>query len=87
MSLRDTLRSAAALPWRTLGAMGLPVPGQTPVSFVVERRDWSIRWDGIQICRRVNELDAGLARLTTRPERIVGGVAHFGSQFLSLIHI
>lgn len=82
MSLRDKLRGVAALPWRTLGAMGVPIPGQTPVSFVVERRDWSIRWDGIQICRRVNELDAGLAGLTTRPERIVGGVAHFGSQFM-----
>ena len=82
MSLRDRLRGVAALPWRTMDALGLPVPGQSPVSFVVERRDWSIRWDGIQICRRVNEISPGTASLTTRPERVVNGVAHFGRQFM-----
>jgi len=82
MSVRDNLRHLAAMPWRAFGALGLPVPRQTPVSFVVERRNWSIRWDGIQICRRVNEISPGIARLTTRPERVVQGVAHFGSQFM-----
>jgi glycosyltransferase involved in cell wall biosynthesis len=82
MSLRDRLRGVAALPWRTMDALGLAVPGQSPVSFVVERRDWSIRWDGIQICRRVNDISPGTANLTTRPERVVNGVAHFGSQFM-----
>ncbi|MBO6782669.1 MAG: hypothetical protein JJ899_05255, partial [Alphaproteobacteria bacterium] len=82
MSLRDTLRGAAALPWRVLGPLGIRAPGLRPVSFVVERRDWSIRWDGVQICKSVNLIEPDLAGLTTRPEQIARGVAHFGSQFM-----
>ena len=80
--LRHTLRGAASLPWRFLGATGLHAHRQRPISFVVERRNWSIHWDGQQICEHLNTNQPGVAEVTTRPERITSGVAHFGSQFL-----
>lgn len=76
------LRAAAGLPWRTLAGLGLRRLGHRRIAFVVERQDWSIRWDGIQICERVNVHAPGLAGIVERPERVTGAVAHFGSQFL-----
>jgi glycosyltransferase involved in cell wall biosynthesis len=70
------------IPWRAVNASSLLAGVQPPVSFVVERQDWSIRWDGIQICQHVNGRHPGAAAITTHPERLSGGVAHFGSQFM-----
>jgi glycosyltransferase involved in cell wall biosynthesis len=82
MSLRDGLRDlrndALALPAR----LGLAPRPSHPVNFVVERQNWSIRWDGLQIAANINRERPGTVAVTDRPWRLNRTLAHFGSQFL-----
>lgn len=82
MSLRDTARDMRndllALPAR----LGVVPRTAARVNFVVERQNWSIRWDGRQIASRINELRPGTIAVTDRPFTLNRTVAHFGSQFL-----
>lgn len=74
-------RRAKCLGWRTAGTFGIR-PTAPPVSFVVERADWSIRWDGLYIANAVNALQPAMAGLVTDPSRLIDRVAHFGSQYM-----
>ncbi len=81
-TVKSAARSAVCLPWRVLGGLGLNAAGPAPVQFVVERANWSIRWDGTYITDGVNAIRPGTAVLTDRPERAVRRIVHFGSQFM-----
>jgi len=65
-----------------LGRFGADLAGLVPVQFVVERANWSIRWDGTYVCEGVNAIRPGTAAVTDRPERIAGRIVHFGSQYM-----
>ncbi len=84
--MRSVLRAARkltlCLPWRLLGASGLYHPTTPPVAFVVERNNWSIRWDGLSICGGITRLHPNVVSMTSRPERLYDRVVHFGSQFM-----
>jgi len=72
----------AALPAAALDRVGLwPGPAR-PVAFVVERANWSIRWDGAYVCEGVERLTPGTIELCDRPEFLARCLVHFGSQFL-----
>jgi len=71
---RIALAQAGRLP-------GLRLP-QRPVTFVVERNDWSIRWDGIYITNGIERLHPGTTQISNQPWRSAGRVAHFGSHYL-----
>ncbi len=76
------LRSAARALLAQAGRLpGLRLPAR-PVTFVVERNDWSIRWDGIYITRGVEAAHPGTTQLSDRPWRQGGRVVHFGSHYL-----
>ncbi len=71
---------------RTLLAQAGRLPGlrlpSCPVTFVVERNDWSIRWDGHYITRGIEAVRPGTACISESPWRKAGPVVHFGSHFL-----
>lgn len=74
-------RRAKCLGWRAAGALGIQ-PAAPPVSFVVERADWSIRWDGSYITNAVNSAHPEAAGVVTDPARLLNRVVHFGSQYM-----
>lgn len=82
--LRPARSHAACLPWRGLSALGLSGAPGPPVSFVIERADWAIRWIGEHVCDEIERLAPGTAAVTTRPQRVTDGVVHFGSQYMWL---
>lgn len=74
-------RRAKCLGWQTAGTFGIR-SAAPPVSFVVERADWSIRWDGLYITNVVNTLHPGAAGVVTDPSSLLDRVVHFGSQYM-----
>lgn len=79
--LTASARHATCLGWQAAGALGFR-SSAPPLSFVVERADWSIRWDGLYITNVVNAAHPGTAGLVTDPARLLGRLVHFGSQYL-----
>lgn len=86
--LKDALRAARVRgychAWRGLGRLGVDRGPKVPVCFVIENADWAIRWVGEHICGEIERLSPNTAAVTTRPERLVGRVVHFGSQYMWL---
>ncbi len=86
--LKDALRAARVRAychaWRGLGRLGVDGAPKAPVNFVIENADWAIRWVGEHICGEIERLSPGTAAVTTRPERLIGRVVHFGSQYMWL---
>lgn len=80
--LKSAARKAVCAPWRLLAGVGIDGVAPVPVQFVVEKANWSIRWDGIYITDGVNALRPNTAVVTDRPERAVRRIVHFGSQFM-----
>lgn len=65
---------------------GLVKKSSAPVSFLVEKADWSIRWDGEHIGEVVNELTGQNTVDTTAviPRAFGARIVHFGSQYMWL---
>lgn len=83
-NIKDLGRAAACLPGRILGTVSPRCQIAAPVRFVIEKANWSIQWDGRYITEGVNELQPGVAALTTAPATCVGNVVHFGSHYMWL---
>ena len=62
----------------------LRIPGlfKEDVQFIVERKDWSIKWDGIQVCEKINFINPKACAVTTIPIFKSRSAIHYGSQFL-----
>jgi glycosyltransferase involved in cell wall biosynthesis len=52
------------------------------ISFVVEKSDWSIRWDGLSITKNINTTHPGISGLISDPSLPFNRVVHFGSQYM-----
>jgi glycosyltransferase involved in cell wall biosynthesis len=83
-SLRTWRYRAPALAWRAVVASGLASPPAAPVAFVTEDADWAIRRVGEYIRGEIEQDDPGTVVTATRPQQLVGRVAHFGSQYMWL---
>lgn len=83
-ALRQTYTAGLCVPWRVAGAMGLYSGSHAPVQFITENADWAIRWVGEHIRDEINKLQPGLVETSAQPQRIVGRVVHFGSQYMWL---
>lgn len=66
------------------GALGFHRGSGAPVQFVIEKADWAIRWVGEHVRDGVGSLAPDMVETTTRPERIVNRIVHFGSQYMWL---
>jgi glycosyltransferase involved in cell wall biosynthesis len=71
----------AALPMRLLDEAGLAPRPARPAAFVIERGNWSIKWDGHYVTRGVNAEVPGFIETVDRPWLLARRVVHFGSQF------
>jgi glycosyltransferase involved in cell wall biosynthesis len=88
--LKDALRQVRsglkASGWGIGTRCGLIEKSSAPVSFLVEKADWSIRWDGEHIRDVVNGLTGQTTVDTTDviPRAFGAQVVHFGSQYMWL---
>jgi len=71
----------AALPVATLDRLGLVARPRLPVAYVVERANWSIRWDGVYVCREIERIAPGTAEIVDRPYLLARRIVHFFSQY------
>ena len=69
----------AALPFSTLDRLGLSRRPATPFSYVVERANWSTRWDGTYVQREIEKREPGLSRIVDVPANLTNSAVHFFS--------
>lgn len=69
----------AALPFATLDRLGLSPRPKSPFSYVVERANWSTRWDGIYVQREIEKRAPGLSRIVDVPASLARSAVHFFS--------
>jgi len=74
-------RYISGLPVRLLDSMGLRLPSRYPVHFVIERGNWSIKWDGTYIAQGVEAIRPNTICINERPFLLADKIVHFGSQF------
>ena len=72
----------AIKPNHLAGHLGVSKLFGRKINYIVERKDWAIRWDGLQICENVNHRFPKMAKVTTLPVLKHDSIVHFGSQFL-----
>lgn len=85
-ALRQVRNGLKVSGWGVGVRYGLIEKSIAPVSFLVEKADWSIRWDGEHIRDVVNELTGQTTVDTTDviPRAFGAQVVHFGSQYMWL---
>ena len=71
----------STLPIRVADALHLPMPSQNPVRFVIEKGNWSIKWDGHYVAQEVDKIRPGTIKIEERPFFLADKIVHFGSQF------
>lgn len=71
----------STLPIRTLDFFHVPVTARHPVRFIIEKGNWSIKWDGHYVAQEVDKIAPGLIKVEENPFLLSHKVAHFGSQF------
>jgi len=81
-NLKSSFKSFIRKPNNIAGHLGVSRLFSRKINYIVERKDWAIRWDGIQICKSVNYCAPKIAKVTTLPILKSNSIVHFGSQFL-----
>ena len=76
------MRKGLCAGYGALHAVGLYRPSELPVAYVIEKADWSIKWDGHYYTSGIEARHPGTVSITTNPERLFNRVVHFGSQFI-----
>lgn len=74
-------RNLAAAPARLLDALGIDLSPSPKARFIVERENWSTKWDGTYIAKEIEKLHPGVIRTDERPYLLNNKIIHFGSQF------
>ncbi len=71
----------STLPVRALDTLGIHSPQKFSVRFVIEKGNWSIKWDGHYVAQEVEKIAKGTIKVETRPYLLSNKIVHFGSQF------
>lgn len=71
----------STIPIRMLDVVGIHSSSKFPVRFVIEKGNWSIKWDGHYVTQEVEKIAKGTARVETQPYLLSNKIVHFGSQF------
>ncbi len=82
--IRQACMKVSCLPWQIAEATGLYRGPVAPVQFVIENADWAIRWVGEHIRDEISKFYPGAVETTACPQKVVGKVMHFGSQYMWL---
>ncbi len=81
---KNFLRHFLASTFRFMNAHHIYNPNKPKINYIVEKADWSVRWDGNYISSNINKKFNGLAGLSTFPADIFNRVIHFGSHYMWL---
>lgn len=80
MISKTNIRKHVAAPFLLIGNH-FANAGSPDITYIVERKNWSIKWDGIQLCEYVSFNSAYKAKVSSWPFISGGKILHFGSQF------
>ncbi len=72
------------LPWKLLSKFNLYKGNKIPVKFIIENADWAIKIVGQNIKNEIDIINPRKIEISTKPNRIVRSVVHFGSQYMWL---
>lgn len=72
------------LPWNILSKYGFYKGSKVPIKFIIENADWAIKFVGQNIKKEIDIIAPGNIEVTTKPQRIVKNIVHFGSQYMWL---
>lgn len=78
--LKPLARSAQVMGHRVVDGIGMSRP-RPPVSIIIEKADWAIRWYGTFTSEEANKLEPGISWVTTDPAPLTRGIVEFGSQY------
>ena len=81
MNLSKYKYPLSTVPARTLDALHIRLPSPYPVRFVIEKGNWSIKWDGQYVTQEVDKIKSGTVKVETNPFLLTNKIVHFGSQF------
>lgn len=71
----------STMPIRVADGLRFPHSLKHPVRFIIEKGNWSIKWDGHYVAQEVDKISPGLVKVEENPFLLSHKVAHFGSQF------
>lgn len=70
--------------FKSLNDFGLYSPDSPKINYIVEKEDWSVKWDGKYISTNINKNSKELIGLSTFPANIFNRIVHFGSHYMWL---
>ncbi|MEM6497265.1 MAG: glycosyltransferase family 4 protein [Pseudomonadota bacterium] len=78
--LKSAFYSTKGVSHEVLWQIGLARKG-TPVSIVIEKADWAIRWYGEFTSQAANKIAPGISSVSNDPASLRSGIVEFGSQY------
>ncbi len=78
------IRKLISLGYKSLNDLNLYSSNRSMVNYIVEKANWSIRWDGEYISNNINNKSNGFISLSTFPANIFNRIVHFGSHYMWL---
>ena len=72
------------IPWKILSKFKLYKGNKIPVKFIVENADWAIKFVGDNIKREIDIIAPGKVEISSKPQKILESIVHFGSQYMWL---
>ncbi len=78
--LKSAFYSTKGVSHEVLWQIGLARKG-TPVSIVIEKADWAIRWYGEFTSQAANAIAPGISSVSNDPASLRSGIVEFGSQY------
>ena len=79
--LKNNLKS---MPWRLSSKLGIYKGNKIPIKFIVENKDWAIKFVGENIKEKIENISPGNIEITSKPHKVVNSIVHFGSQYMWL---
>ena len=81
-NLSSLAHAAECFKWRALRILNESYGLNHAINFVVEKKNWSIYWDGLYVTKNINSEHPGLAKITSTPAKLHNNIVHFGSQYM-----
>lgn len=81
---RQLKNNFKSMPWRLSSKLGIYKGNKIPIKFIVENKDWAIKFVGENIKEKIENISPGNIEITSKPHKVVNSIVHFGSQYMWL---
>ena len=81
---KSLVRHLISFGFQSLNEFGLYSSEKPKINYIVEKEDWSVKWDGNYISTNINKNSKELIGLSTFPANIFNRIVHFGSHYMWL---